>query len=156
MEKNHVTSHTFGFSEKIAILRSPEGFSWPGDPHLRNSQNFVFIEFFFLRGVTYVLYVIFEALFKSEIFFSKFSFFDPLRPKKLPKYPKFHTECFRLKSAHQVWGICFFFIKPLGVGNLEKIHTSPHIYIMGFMGDTVVGSDKNLLNKKRFGEIEKL
>ena len=49
-----------------------------------------------------------------------------------------------------------FFIKPLGVGNLEKIHLSPHIYIMGFMGDTVVGSDKNLLNKKRFGEIEKL
>ena len=44
MEKNHVTSHTFGFSEKIAILRSPEGFSWPGDPHLRNSQNFVFFE----------------------------------------------------------------------------------------------------------------
>ena len=29
---------------------------------------------------------------------------------------------------------------------------------MGFMGDrpTVVGSDKNLLNKKRFGEIKKL
>ena len=85
MEKNHVTSHTFGFSEKIAILRSPEGFSWPGDPHLRNSQNFVFFEIFFLRDVTYVLYVIFEALFKSEFFFSKFSFFYPLKPKKLPK-----------------------------------------------------------------------
>ena len=89
MEKNHVTSHTFGFSEKIAILRSPEGFSWPGDPHLRNSQNFVFFEKKNLRDVTYVLYVIFEALFKSEIFFSKFSFFDPLRPKKLPKYTIF-------------------------------------------------------------------
>ena len=81
MEKNHVTSHTFGFSEKIAILRSPEGFSWPGDPHLRNSQNFVFFEIFFLRDVTYVLYVIFEALFKSEIFSQNFHFFTPLGPK---------------------------------------------------------------------------
>ena len=50
----------------------------------------------------------------------------------------------------------FFKIKPLGIGNLEKIPLSPQIYIKGFMGDTVVGSDKNLLNKKRFGEIEKL
>ena len=36
----------------------------------------------------------------------------------------------------------------LGVGNLEKIPLSPKIYIKGFMGDIVVGSDKNLLNKK--------
>ena len=85
MEKNHVTSHTFGFSEKIAILRSPEGFSWPGDPHLRNSQNFVFFEKKILRDVTYVLYVFFKALFKSEIFVLKFSVFEPPKPKVLPK-----------------------------------------------------------------------
>ena len=156
MEKSQVTSYSFSLSEKIAILRSPEVFLCLETRIWEKSKNFVFFEKKILRDVTYVLYVIFEALFKSEIFFSKFSFFDPLRPKKLPKYPKFHTECFTLKSAHQVLGICFFFIKPLGVGNLEKIHLSPHIYIMGFMGDTVVGSDKNLLNKKRFGEIEKL
>ena len=54
------------------------------------------------------------------------------------------------------WAYAFFKIKPFGGGNLEKIPLSPKIYIKGFMGDTVVGSDKNLLNKKRFGEIKKL
>ena len=54
------------------------------------------------------------------------------------------------------WAFAFFKFKPIGVGNLEKIPLSLKIYIKGFMGDTVVGSDKNLLDKKRFGEIEKL
>ena len=80
----------------------------------------------------------------------------PLGPKNSQNTPNSTRNASRSHLLIKFWAYAFFLIKPLGVGNLEKIPLSPQIYIMGFMGDTVVGSDKNLLNKKRFGEIEKL
>ena len=156
MGKSQVTSYSFSSSEKIAILRSPEVFSWPGEPHLRNSQNFVFFEIFFW-GMWHMFYMWFLKLFSNLKFFSQnFHFLTPLGPKNSQNTPNSTRNASRSHLLIKFWAYAFFFIKPLGVGNLEKIHLSPHIYIMGFMGDTVVGSDKNLLNKKRFGEIEKL